>query len=122
MAVILIVDENTSVGVLLKRELKAHGHQVFAVDSVENPMFSSILALTDLIMINKACKNDSGWDIFNKLDDGHQSAAAMVYVLESWSQISVRWIIAAAQEALKCRKAVTYKRDNALHGYRNLSI
>ena len=100
MIQVLIIEENTALGVLLKREFAAERYQVSVAPAVDMTAIGDQLLAADIVLINHACGNGSGWDIYRQIKMKYQKMTVMLYVLESWSQNSVKWIMKAVREAL----------------------
>jgi DNA-binding NtrC family response regulator len=97
MAMIIIMDDNRSTGVLLKRALEREEHQVRLVADLQE--LSKIIEdpTIDLVLIHQ---DDSQWTAFNQFKIMHQDIPAMLYVMRDYSLKSIVWIVKAAQEAL----------------------
>jgi DNA-binding NtrC family response regulator len=100
MANIVIMDDNRSAGVLLKRALELEAHQVCLVANwhglsvkIEDPPL-------DLVLIHQDHQEDFGWTAFNQFKHTHQDIPAMLYVMPDYSSTNMCWIVKAVQEAL----------------------
>ena len=78
MAKIIIMDDNRSTGILLKRALEREDHQVYLVADWQG--LSAIIKdpTIDLVLIHQ---EDSEWTAFNQFKMVHQDIPAMLYVM-----------------------------------------
>ena len=97
MAKIIIMDDNRSTGILLKRALEREDHQVYLVADWQG--LSAIIKdpTIDLVLIHQ---EDSEWTAFNQFKMVHQDIPAMLYVMRDYSLTRMVWIMKAVQEAL----------------------
>ncbi len=102
MANILIVDDNKSMGALLKKELELEDHRVFMSTSCRRSIIDSPDLCVDLVLINQTSQNNSGWAVFNQFKRMNVDIPAMLYVSDNYGRTSITWIIKAAREALTC--------------------
>ena len=97
MAKIIIMDDNRSTGILLKRALEREDHQVCLVADWQGLSANIEDPTIDLVLIHQ---EDSQWTTFNQFKVTHQDIPAMLYVMRDYSLTSMVWIVKAAQEAL----------------------
>jgi len=100
MTQVLIIEENAALGFLLKREFASGSYQVSVARPDDMATLGSQLSTADIVLINHSCRGGSGWDIFRQTKKQYRKLTVMLYVLESWSQNSVKWIMKAVREAL----------------------
>ncbi len=113
MANILIVDDNKSLGALLKKELELEDHRVLiSASNLLSIMHSSDL-FVDLVLINQINQNNSGWVIFNQFKRMNADIPALLYVSGSYGRTNITWIIKAVREALICINNAMQK--NSIH-------
>lgn len=96
MARIIILDNNRSTGVLLKRALERENHRVGLVADWQGLSANIEDSSIDLVLIHR---EDSEWTAFNKFKITHKDNPAMLYVMRDYS-LSMVWIVKAVQEAL----------------------
>jgi DNA-binding response OmpR family regulator len=101
---ILLVEDNHSVAFLLKKELQDCGYRVAVAFSPDNANTDTRAAAADLVLVNGACRRASGWDVYHRLRSRCPDSAVMLYLLESWKTVDVRWILAAVREVLSGRR------------------
>lgn len=97
MAKIVIMDDNRSTSVLLKRALEREDHQVGLVADWQGLSANIEDPNIDLVLIHQ---EDSEWTAFNQFKITHQDIPAMLYVMRDYSLTSMVWIVKAVQEAL----------------------
>lgn len=100
MAKILIIDDNPSIGALLKKALEHEDHLGTVVSGAEHAFAFSRHEEPDLILINHFCRRNTGWILFNHIKQVHDTIPVMVYALEAGLLVGLAWIVKAAQEAL----------------------
>ena len=101
MSHVLIMDPNRSVCVLLKQALEAEGHRVSMTHTIQWRHAPDRFPKPDLVMINNADGDRSGWETYQRIKEQDGTAALMVYNLDQWSLSAAKWVIEAAHEALK---------------------
>lgn len=82
MASVLIIDDNRSKSAFLKIALMRHGHAVYRSQDIGNAFPPRNGRIPDLVLINHATNNSTGWELFNALKQVAPDLPAMVYVLE----------------------------------------
>lgn len=92
----IILDNNRSTGVLLKRALERENHQVGLVANWQGLSANIEDAGIDLVLIHR---EDSQWTAFNKFKITHKDSPAMLYVMRD-HRLSMVWIVKAVQEVL----------------------
>ncbi|MGD9368580.1 MAG: hypothetical protein PVH87_22965 [Desulfobacteraceae bacterium] len=97
MAKIVIMDDNRSTNVLLKRALECEDHQVCLVANWQGLSANIKDPGIDLVLIHQ---EDSEWTAFNQFKITHQDIPAMLYVMRDYSLTGTVWIVKAVQEAL----------------------
>jgi DNA-binding response OmpR family regulator len=97
------MDPNRSVGDLLRQALEAEGHSVSMAHPTQSRNTPERFPKADLVLINNADADRSGWDTYQRIKEQDHTTALMVYNLDQWSLSAARWIVEAADEALKSR-------------------
>jgi DNA-binding NtrC family response regulator len=108
MTRIVIMDDNRSAGILLKKALEHDDHQVDLVASWNELGRKTVHPPIDLVLIHQAHQQNSGWRAFNQFKCINHNIPAMLYVLPDFRRASMTWIVKAVQEALTLMK----KSDN----------
>ncbi|GAB6910053.1 hypothetical protein JCM12296A_59030 [Desulfosarcina cetonica] len=101
MAKILIIDDNKAASAFLTLVLLRHQHQVVRSREVAETTARSRDFTPDLILINHAFKNNSGWQVFNDLKQMACNLPVMVYVLKDLTIGNADWIDRAVDAAIK---------------------
>jgi PleD family two-component response regulator len=100
MVNIVILDDNRASSAVLKMALNRHGFSVrratVSQDVIDPPSGSR----PDLILINQAINNHSGWEIFNRLKRTAPRMPISVYVLDSCSSLNAVWIVKAVEAVI----------------------
>ncbi len=116
MAIIIILDDSRANSAFLKMRLMRHRHRVSRTALVQDVTDPPSGFLPDLVLINHAFRNDSGWEVFNYLKQIAPQIPAMVYMLEPLSTASAAWIIKAVQEAMgETKKNAAKRPDSSLN-------
>lgn len=108
MAKIIIIDNNRSTGVLLKKALE---HKDNKIDLVANwlCLSANIKELTiDLVLIHQTRQEDFGWTVFNQFKNSHPNTPTMLCVMPDYSFSSIDWIVKSVQEALAQMNKIGY--------------
>ncbi len=100
MAKIIIIDDNRSTGVLLKRALEREDHQACLFNNLQKFSADTEDPTVDLVLIHQTHQEDFGWTAFNQFKSTHQDTPAMLYAMPDYSWTSMDWINKAVQEAL----------------------
>lgn len=100
MACILIIDDNHSASAFLKLSLQGRRHRVIRGVDIWEAVDPGGGCVPDLVLINRAFKNNSGWQAFNFLKQAAPHLPAMVYVLERLTSVSTGWIARAVEAVL----------------------
>ena len=101
MARIIILDDSMASSAFLKMTLTGHRHRVSRTAMVQDVINCPSSSTPDLVLINQAFGNNSGWKIFNRLKRISPKIPAMVYVLEPLSAVNAGWIIKAVQTVVR---------------------
>lgn len=101
MANILIIDDNKAASAFLKLYLMRQRHQVRRSEDIQAAIDSAPGNTPDLVLINQAHDNGSGWQHFDCLEHAAQDLPAMVYVLASQTTRNVDWIAKAVDAAIQ---------------------
>jgi len=104
MSTILIIEEDAGRAYLIKKALKGEGHRAPVTNDCVNLSRIRLLHDVDLILVNYFIQNGSGWDVYNRLRIEDGTVPVMVYALPSVNPISIKWLIEAVNEGLKCSK------------------
>ena len=118
MASVLIIDDNRAKSAFLKISLMRERHQVRRSRDIGEAIHPSGGAVPDLVLINRATENVTGWDIFNHLKQLAPDLPAMVYVLEKNSFASVGWICKAVEAACEETDSPIAPHAASLNSYR----
>jgi DNA-binding NtrC family response regulator len=105
MASVLIIDDNRATSAYLKMFLMRERHHVRRGQDVRKALFPRFGAVPDLVLINQAMNNPTGWELFNHLKRLAPTLPAMVYVMESNGIKSAGWICRAVEAAVGETKA-----------------
>ena len=100
MADIMILDDSRASSAFLKMTLARHRHRVNRTAVIQDVINHPSGSAPDLVLINQALRNNSGWDIFNHLKRIATHIPVMVYVLDNLSTTNAAWIVEAVQEAI----------------------
>jgi hypothetical protein len=76
-------------------------HQVRRSEDIQAAIDSAPGNTPDLVLINQAHDNGSGWQHFDCLEHAAQDLPAMVYVLASQTTRNVDWIAKAVDAAIQ---------------------
>ncbi|WP_155302196.1 response regulator [Desulfosarcina widdelii] len=92
MANVLIIDDNKTTAAILKITLSRQLHHVRRSEDIRDAIYPADSSQPDLVLINQAAKNFSGWKTFNYLKQIRPSLPAIVYVLEHPTTSGAQWI------------------------------
>jgi len=96
MAKIYILDDNRATSAFLKIILTRHGHRVSRREATQDVTKPA----PDLILINHAFRNQSGWGVFNHLKRIAPHIPAMVYGLDQLNAANANWIVEAVETVI----------------------
>jgi CheY-like chemotaxis protein len=99
MSNILIIDDNHAASAFLKLSLQGRRHRVNRSVNFWDAIDPAGIA-ADLVLINRAFKNNTGWQAFNFLKQAAPHLPAMVYVLEHRTAANAGWIIRAVETVI----------------------
>jgi DNA-binding NtrC family response regulator len=100
MKTILILDDNKACSATLKMSLMNKGYEVHRTTKVQllvNPAWNDKF---DLILINFAFANASGWVVFNHFSQVSPHLPAMVYVMDHPDTSTTVWIVRAVEAVI----------------------
>jgi response regulator RpfG family c-di-GMP phosphodiesterase len=100
MANILIIDDNRASSALLKMSLNRHRYRVRRTSVFKDVINLPVGLFPDLILINQAINNHSGWAIFNRLKSIAPQMQVLVYVLDNHSAPNAAWIVKAVEAVI----------------------
>lgn len=95
MARILILDNGRASSAFLKMTLTRHRHQVVRTGTLKDTINHRFDSTSDMVLINHAFGNGSGWEAFNYLKQIAPHVPIMVYVLAQLNMSAAAWIIKA---------------------------
>ena len=121
MKTILILDDNKACSATLKMRLMSKGYEVNRTTKVQLLIDHAWNDQFDLILINFAFANASGWVVFNHLSQVMPHLPAMVYVMDHPDPSTVVWIARAVDAVIcetnhnssRCSGFVTTRAENA---------
>jgi DNA-binding NtrC family response regulator len=105
MASVLIIDDNRAKAAFLKMSLVRERHQVRRSQDIREAIFPRGGATPDLVLINQAMQDFTGWELFNYLKQLAPDLPAMVYVMESNGIDATEWICRAVEAVDEKTKA-----------------
>jgi DNA-binding NtrC family response regulator len=97
MAIILILDDNRATSVFLKIILTRHWHRVSRIADIKRVTSHPSGSTPELVLINHAFRNHSGWEMFNHLKRTAPHIPAMVYGLDQLNAANANWIVKAVE-------------------------
>ena len=100
MAKILIIDDNRAASAFLKLHLMYHHHQVIRRTDIKDAIDPATGVMSDIVLINHALDNDSGWHVFNILKQAAPDLPASVYVLSDLTAVNADWIVRSVDAVL----------------------
>jgi PleD family two-component response regulator len=100
MVNIVILDDNRASSAVLKMALNRHGFSVGRATVSQDVIDPPSGLRPDLILINQAFNNHSGWEIFNRLKRTAPQMPISVYVLDSCSSLDAVWIVKAVEAVI----------------------
>ena len=95
MAKIIILDDNQASAAYLKIILTRHWHRVNRTADIQEVTNHPSGSTPNLVMINQAFRNHSGWEMFNHLKRIAPHIPAMVYRLDRLNAENANWIVKA---------------------------
>jgi len=101
MANILIIDDNKAVSAFMKLYLMRQRHRVKRSTDIKAAIDSAHSNTPDLVLINQAHDNGSGWQYFDRLEHAAPDLPAIVYVLSSLTTLTADWIAKAVDAAIQ---------------------
>jgi DNA-binding NtrC family response regulator len=96
----MIIDENETASAFLKLSLMRRRHKVIRCLDIDNAMNPTSAFVPDLVLINQAMNNYSGWHEFSSLKKIVPDLPALVYALEQLTVANVDWIIRAVETVI----------------------
>lgn len=105
MASVLIIDDNRSKSTVLKRSLTGQRHRVRRSQDIWEAIYPRGGAAPDLVLINQAMANSTGWELFYHLKQLAPDLPAMVYVLDNDCVNAAGWICRAVDAACEVTDA-----------------
>ncbi len=100
MARIIILDDNKATSAFLKMTLTHHRHRVSRTEDIQKVSNHSSGSTPELVLINQAFRNHSGWEMFNHLKRIIPHMPAMVYGLDQLNAVNVDWIVKAVETVI----------------------
>ncbi|BBO74578.1 hypothetical protein DSCW_19950 [Desulfosarcina widdelii] len=100
MANVLIIDDNTTTAAILRITLSRQLHIVGRSEDIRDAINPVDVSGPDLVLINQAFKNSSGWEIFNYLKQIKPNLPAIVYVLEHPTTSGAQWVCKVVEAVL----------------------
>jgi DNA-binding NtrC family response regulator len=97
MAKIFILDDNQATAAFLKIILTRHWHRVSRIADINGVANHPSDATPELVLINHAFENHSGWEMFNHLKQTAPHIPAMVYGLDQLNAANADWIVKAVE-------------------------
>lgn len=114
MANIMIIDDNEAASAFLKLSLMRRRHKVIRCVDIDNAMNPTSGFVPDLVLINQAMNNYSGWHEFSSLKKVVPDLPALVYALEQLTVANVDWTIRAVETVINEIEGDKEKRQ--IHG------
>ena len=99
MAKIFILDDNQATSAFLKIILTRHWHRVSRIEDIQTVTNHPLDSAPELVLINHAFRNHSGWEMFNHLKRTAPHIPAMVYGLDQLNAANADWIVKAVEAA-----------------------
>ena len=100
MAKIIIIDDNRASSAFLKIILTRHWHRVSRTADIQDVTNHPSNSTPDLVLINQASRNYSGWKMFNYLKRIAPQIPAMVYGLDQLNAANADWIVKAVEAVI----------------------
>jgi DNA-binding NtrC family response regulator len=100
MATIFILDDNPATSAFLKIVLTRHWHRVSRIADIKRVTSHSSDSTPELVLINHAYRNHSGWKMFNHMKRTVPHIPAMVYGLDQLNAANADWVVKAVEAAI----------------------
>ena len=100
MAKIIILDDDHASSAFLKIILTRHWHRVSRTADIQEVTNHPSNSTPELVLINQAFRNYSGWKMFNYLKRIAPHIPAMVYGLDQLNTANADWIVKAVEAAI----------------------
>ncbi|WP_372683529.1 hypothetical protein [Desulfosarcina sp.] len=100
MATIFILDDNRASSAFLKIILARHWHRVSRITDIKKVTNHPSDSPPELVLINHAFRNHSGWEMFNHLKRTAPHIPAMVYGLDQLNTANADWMVKAVEAAI----------------------
>lgn len=100
MAKIIILDDNQASAAFLKIIMARHWHRVSTTARVQEVTNHPSDSTPELVLINHAFRNHSGWKMFNDLKRIAPQIPAMVYRLDQLNAANANWIVKAVEAVI----------------------
>lgn len=97
MAKIIILDDNQASSAFLKIILARHWHRISRTADIQKTTHLPSGCAPDLVLINQAFRNHSGWKMFNRLKRIAPHIPAMVFGLNQLNAANADWIVKAVE-------------------------
>lgn len=120
MANLLIIDDNKAVSAFLKLYLMRQRHRVKRSADIKAAIDSTRSNTPDLVLINQAHDNGSGWKHFDCLEHAAPDLPAMVYVLASQTTLNADWIAKAVYAAIQETRPEKQETEDQLLDFRDV--
>lgn len=78
MGKLLIVDDETFIRVLYKKEFENDGHEVFTASEPDDALKAVETHSPDLVILDIELENSNGLDLLNRLRQGHPNCAVIL--------------------------------------------
>ncbi len=100
MEKIIILDDNRASSAFLKVILTRHWHRVSRTADIQKVTNHPSGSTPELVLINQAFRNHSGWKMFNHLKRIAPHIPAMVYGLDQLNAENADWIVKAIEAVI----------------------
>jgi DNA-binding NtrC family response regulator len=100
MEKIIILDDNQASSAYLKIILTRHWYRVSRAADIQEVTNHPSGSTPNLVMINQAFRNHSGWEMFNHLKRIAPHIPAMVYLLDRYNAENADWIVKAVKAVI----------------------
>ncbi len=117
MCQIIIIDDNQTTGIFLKKALEREAHQVMLVAYEEDAIIRFKRNKTALVMINQTCRQYSGWKIFNQVKLFYPEMPLMLCLLNSIGPADTLGVVKAVEEVLRHRSRAPVTGEQTLSGH-----
>ena len=116
MAKIIILDDNHASSAFLKIILTRHWHRVSRTADIQEVTNYPSNSTPELVLINQAFRNHSGWEMFNHLKLTAPHIPAMVYGIDQLNAANADWIFKAVEAVIGETKTYTTRHpDSSVH-------